>query len=100
VNNRSNTSGTARNAVYIFSGNPAVGMQATNNLYQNTGSGAFFAVAGTQLSPVFSAWRTLNNFELNSGETDPMFKRINFPSASLNMHLQMANPADGRGAVV
>lgn len=97
VNNRSNSTGSARNLIYLFNGNLPTGAQMSNNIYQNNGVGAFFGTAGTVVAPVFSAWRTLNNSDLNSGETDPLFKRIIASSGSVIMRLQQANPAEGRG---
>lgn len=99
VNNRSNISGSARNMIFSSSVTPDAATVSNYNMFENKGTGFFFAADASKDYPVFSAWKSAG-FDANSGETNPMFANVTGNSATVNMQLQSSNPIESRGVVI
>ena len=99
VNNRSSLSGDAKQMIYFMeNANTSTEILIDNNIYQNEGTGNFFALLGTDQYSKFSYWRTSTSRDLHGGKTDPLFIDTQGDLGFFDLHLQHVNPAEGRGA--
>jgi hypothetical protein len=94
VNNRSTTSGTAKNyGLYLYSTTNAISDYneiygtGTNYMYGNVGGSDYSSMA------VFRA--TVTGFEQNSINTDPLF--VSPTTVTPDLHIQSSSPADQAG---
>ena len=101
VNARSNSGGAGKHYAVLYGGgiaNPA-GLTANNNLFFVSGSGGVLgSYSGDRTT--LAAWQAATGQDASSAVTDPLFINPTGTAATVDLHLQASNPAEGGGVLI
>lgn len=99
VNTRSNSGGTGRHYAAYYGGtvpNPT-GLKAGGNIFLATGVGGMLGQFNGTDSPTLALWQAATGQDGTSAMVDPLFINPTGDAASVDLHLQASNPAEGGG---
>jgi len=102
VNARSNSGGTGKHYA-MTNGSvtaPPPGMISDNNIIYATGSGGVLGLFNGGDYSTLAAWQAATGLDASSAVSDPRFVNATGTSATVNLHLQASNPAEGRGVLI
>jgi hypothetical protein len=101
VNARSNnpTALTGRHYAVSYSGSPPLGLTAGGNIFYapNTASGGVLGYFQFLNRTTLAAWQAATGQDATSAVADPLFIAPTGTAATLDLHLQASNPAEGGG---
>jgi alpha-tubulin suppressor-like RCC1 family protein len=102
VNVRTNSGGTGRHYAVTYAGtvpNPA-GLTASNNIFLASGTGGVLGLYNSVDRTTLAAWQSATGVDAASAVGDPIFVNPTGDAASVNLHLQASNPAEGQGVSI
>jgi hypothetical protein len=98
VNARSNSGGTGKHYAVSYATNP--GLTSNNNIYYTSGTGGVLGRFNNIDRTTLSAWQAAVGQDGASGYGDPLFISATGTAATVDLHLQASNPAEGGGVLI
>jgi hypothetical protein len=98
VNARSNSGGTGKHYAVNYATNP--GLTSNNNIYFVSGTGGFLGQFNSIDQATLGAWKTAVGQDSASGYGDPLFVNATGTAATVDLHLQASNAAEGAGVAI
>lgn len=99
VNKRSNNGGTGRHYAVRYGGTAAnsASLKAGGNIFLATGVGGMLGQFNGADSATLALWQSATGQDGTSAMVDPLFINPTGGAASVDLHLQASNPAEGGG---
>jgi hypothetical protein len=97
-NERSNTTGTAKNYVIVVPN--ITGLVSNSNIYYHNGTGSILGAVGVTDIALFSNWKIMTGLDGGSAFADPMFINAIGSASQVDLHIQIssASPVEGSGS--
>jgi hypothetical protein len=102
VNARSNSGATGGHFAVIYGGsgvNPT-GLTSGGNIFLASGTGGGLGVYAFRALTTLAAWQAATGQDANSAVADPLFIAPTGTAATVDLHLQASNPAEGGGVAI
>jgi hypothetical protein len=102
VNMRSTAAGSSKHYAVQYGGSAPSpsGLTANNNLFFASGTGGVIGRYNSVDQTTLTAWRTATGVDANSLNSDPLYNNPTGTSATVNLHIQGASPANNAGAPI